>query len=320
MNIVKSIGDFFRSSPPSNTTPLDRYEILSPLLSVQEYVDKANMLMLLLTGSTTISDLCSGRKKTDSKVVNSGIEAYKDYVKGLSHHEQSIEKKSPFSTIISVLQASKNNLDQIENNFTQLFNIQNASIDETNLRSSSLVVIGYIETVSDFCTWVSSLARHLTADDHEMIPPFETKTLILKSGNFGSFASFTLSKWTGNSIIDDVKSMQKKGSDVAIKTGDEWIDTFMHDAQFSPTEQDLMSASLRSPMMMRISSSIAHQQAKLDLLSNRKDWLIAKISLESEKMRGLDPSSHEYKKLKKATEYYSNLVSKFEQKIERMRA
>lgn len=324
MNIVKGIADFFRNREVAGNKDLaiDKYEILSPLLSVQEYVSRVgNLVNLLVSNKTTIAALNNNKPNTVTNM-NNGVHIYHEYLNGLSATNRTSEKSNPLSTIVATLTIASKNLDIIENNFTHIFDSKDSVIDETNLRSSSLLIIGYIETVNDFCSWVASLSRHITADTDEHIPPFETKSATINGEKFGSFADYNIFKWSmsNDTILSDIKNMQKKGADVVIKNGDVWIDTFVNDRSFSDTENDLMNASLRSPTMMKISATIAYQQSKLDLLTHRKEWLIAKVALETEKMRGLNPDSQEYKKLRKATEHYANLVSKYEQKIERMHA
>ena len=320
MGIVKNIADHFRSAPKVKT--VDHYGILSPLLATGDYVLSTSELYAMFK-TASYTDLVKGRIKPSNNLVEKAIIAYKDYVKGLPGREQSLEVKQPFSTILLTLESIGGNINQIEDNFHSLFVATNNNAPEVTLRSSSLIVIGYLEKVDNLTTWLGNLAEHLTAETGDMIPPFRTKELLGGAVEAGEFSTFNLYKWNFKQepLLNEIKEMQRKGSDLTIQADNgTWIDEFAHDNQFSSMEQTLMTASLKSPIMMAITWGIVRTQDKINLLSSRKDWLTSKIILEQSRLRGLNPESPEYKRLKKATDHYSNLVSKYEQKIERMRA
>ena len=319
MGIVKNIADHFRSAPKAK--PDDHYGLLSPLLATGDYIASVKQLYSLFKDSIYV-DFMSGKIKPVNASVEKAVMAYKDYVKGLPSHEQSLEKAQPFSTLILALESISGNIHQIEDHFQELFGSIKLEEPNTNLRSSSLVVIGYLEKADLFSTWLSLLIEHMTAETGDLIPPFRTKELMDKTPESAEFATLNLHRWNYKlePLLKEIKEMQHKGSDLALMAeGGSWIDDFAHDSQFTPTEQDLMTASLRSPMMMFVTGGFVLIQDRIELLSTRKDWLTSKLILEQSKLRGMDPDSPEYKRLKKATEHYSNLVSKYEQKIERMR-
>jgi len=319
MGIVKQVADHFKSATTSQS--VDRYGILSPLLASGDYITSTAEIYALFKNSF-YSDLMSGKTKTDNLHVLKAVEAYRDYVKALPPHEQSEEKVEPFSTILSALSSISGNISQIEDNFQGLFGDVAEAKPESTLRSSSLVVIGYLEEADSYATWLANLTEHMTADHDDMIPPFRTKELTNRASDMAQFAAMNLNKWSHQhgSFLAEVKSMQVKGSDVAIQSGEMWIDQFAHDNQFSSVEQNLISASLRSPIMMAMTRGHVKTQEKIDLLTSRKDWVTTKIVLEQSKLRGMNPESPEYRKLKKVNDNYANLVSKLEQKIERMRS
>jgi uncharacterized protein with HEPN domain len=318
MGIVKLVADHFKTATP---THVDRYGILSPLLASGDYITSTSEIYALFKNSV-YTNLMMGKTKTDNGHVLKAMEAYRDYVKALPSHDQSTEKAEPFSTIIAALTAIGGNIAQIEDNFQTLFGDIASDKPEASLRSSSLVVMGYLEEADVFATWLANLTEHMTANDDDMIPPFRTKELINKAAGAGQFAGFNLNKWnpTHGSFLSEVKEMQNKGADVAVQSDGMWIDQFAHDSQFSSIEQNLISASLRSPIMMAMTLGHVKVQEKIDLLTTRKEWVTAKIVLEQAKLRGLHPDSPEYRKLKKVTDNYANLASKLEQKIERMRS
>lgn len=321
MDIVTSIGNFFRAAVNNKTNPIDRYDILSPLISVQEYVERTRDLVGIMEKNPRIVDLIKNPKLATNTNIANTLKSYEEFVKALPHQFQRSEMTVPFSVIHLGLNSINNNLEMVETQFPSLFGGNDAKIDETNLRTSSLIIIGYIETVSDFCTWLGSFIRLLTADDHDLIPPFEAKSVSLKASKFGSFIGFNLIQWNGGNhgILSTIKSMQKKGADVVIKTEDAWIDTFIHDNQFSPIEKELMGASIRTGMMLvNLISNI--KSYRLEFLTAQKQWLVAKIALETGNLSGMDPNTAEYKKLLKATEYYANAAAALQQKIERARS
>jgi hypothetical protein len=292
------------------------------MMAVSHYTEYSIKYLTLLKKDPLIFDLVSGRTKPVNKYQEKALVAYKDYVKTLSGHEQSLEKKDPLSSVLMTFENILKNIDQIEDNFSLLFKSMTGDNADITVRSSSLVVVGYLEAADNFSTWFGHLAAHLRANQDDLIPPYWTKELDNESKVSAKFASDTLNRWNPShkGLIQEVLSMQKKGTDVAIKTGNTWLDEFIHDNQFSDTEQDLMSRALRNPIMMFASGHIERHQRKIDLLNSRKDWLVAKVAMEEAKLGGMGEDSPEYKKLKKAIDHYATLVTKYEQKIERMRA
>ena len=322
MSIVKTIGDFFRSAPKDKPTTIDRYEILSPLMSAQEYAQRSLELVTLLQSDTEVMDILSKKVSSKNKHVETGVLAYQSYVKDLDHNGKKFESKKPLESVTETLTSILTNLNHVENHFPSIFGGNTGDIDEENIRTSSLIIIGYIEVISEYCTWIGTLIRHITADEHDLIPPFETKSLTVNTKRMAEFSDFNLGAWNGahDGILTAIHDMQKKGADVAIKSGDTWIDQFVHDAQYSHMEQTMLHASLRHPVMMLITAAGLWQQYWVDLNTSRKDWLVAKIALETERLRGMDTDSAEYKKLRKATDKYAELAAKYEQKIARQRA
>lgn len=317
MGIVKAVADFFKSSPKNEAT--DHYGILSPLLATSDYISTVSSMIKIIKDTPYLK----GSVKAPNKYVENGIQAYKEYVKDLPSYEQSLEKSKPFSTILLTLESITGNLTQVEDSFQMLFGVDKNSKPEQTLRSSSLVVIGYLEKTNSFITWLSSLVEHLTVTDNEMIPPFRTKELLAKTTEMVEFSTFNLHKWhyKKQGLLSEIKEMQRKGSDLSVQADNgQWIDEFAHDTQFSPMEKDLITASLRSPIMIALTWGQVKAKDKIDLLTSRKDWLTSKIVLEQSKLRGMDVDSPEFKRLKKATDHYADLVSRYEQKIERMRA
>jgi hypothetical protein len=319
MSMVKAVANRFRSATTEDKG--DRYSILSPLIDTVDFVSTtANMLKVF--DNTVYADMMSGKVKPTNKYAESAVKAYHDYVRELSNQEQSLERARPFSTMEMALESIGGNLTLIEDNFTDLFGKLSATKPEATLRSSSLVIIGYLERADQFATWLMMFVEHMTAGDSDMIPPFRTKELLNKSHDASQFAATNLRKWnykTGG-LLSEVREMQAKGKDVSVQTqSGEWIDEIAHDDQFSADEQILMSAALRSTVMMVVTWGHVRTKNRIDLLTSRKNWLTSKIVLEQSKLRGSDPESPEYKRLKKATDHYADLVSKYEQKIERMR-
>lgn len=322
MGIVKNITDFFRGHNEGTTKPIDRYGILSPLMATSEYVKAAKDYYKVLVSGNQVTQLLGGRIKGADIDQDKAIEAYKIYVKALPAHEQAMEKQSPLSTVLITLDTVSGNLELIEDHFQDLFGSLTEGGDEAVVRSSALVVIGYLETADIFTTWLGQLSAHLVPEEIDTIPPYWTKGLLVNAKVAGEFVANNLNKWSPRykGLLEEIKQMQRKGVDVSVKTGDNWMDEFVHDNQFSHTEQELMTAALRNPILMIASGNLARHQEKIELLTSRKDWLISKVALEEARLSGLDANSPEYKRLKKATDHYAALVTKYEQKIERMRA
>lgn len=320
MKLLDEIVGFFKSAPKD--APSDRYGILSPLLATGDYVNSTTDLVALFHNSV-YSDLLLGKTKAPNKLTERAVAGYNTYLKHLPSHDREREKQQPFSTIDAALQAISTNIVRIEDNFQNLFGTFDENHPEQSLKTSSMIVIGYLEKADGFATWLGNLVEHMTAKEGDMIPPFRTKELVEKAPEAAEFAGSNLNKWNPvhSGFLTEITDMQKKGIDVSIQSSDgTWLNDVVHDDQLGMTDKDLMVAALRSPITMIITKGLVRTQAKIDLLSSRKDWLTSKIVLEQSKLRGMDESSPEYKRIKKATDHYADLVSRYEQKIERMRA
>lgn len=321
MGIVKSIADFFRSAHGVEAKPVDRYGVLSPLMATGDYVKAAQDYFKILISDKKIGQRLIGREAGDQHLAKA-IDAYKLYLHGLPAHDQAMERQVPLSTVLLALETISGNIELIEDHFNELFGALVSGSGEASIRSSSLVTIGYLETADAFTVWLGRFAAHLVFEDDATVSPFWTKEMLVNAQAMGEFVGNNLNKWSPRykGLLEEIKAMQRKGSDVSIKTGEQYMDEFVHDNQFTNAEQVLMTASLRSPIMWLIDNRLAAHQQKLELLTTRKDWLISKIALEEARIHGMDPSSPDYKRLQKATDHYASLISKYEQKIERMRA
>ena len=299
----------------------DRYGILSPLLATSDYLHAAADLTGTIKDSPVL-EVLRGKTKPSHKYTEMALKAYQDFVKDLRPEFESNEKKQPFSVISLILDSIIGNIQQIEDNYQGLFGEVGEQTPEQCLRSSSLLVLGYLEKSDQFATWLSSLIEHLTASESDLIPPFRTKEMIKYSEELASFANDNLHRWNPRSdgLLSEINEMQRRGSDVVIQSADgEWIDEFAHDSQFSPMEDTLITASLRSPILWIRTRGYVKAQDKIDLLNSRKEWLTSKLIFEQSKLRGLAEGTPEYKRLQAAVHFYADAVSRYEQKLERMR-
>lgn len=319
MKFTQAVADAFRRAPSDQK--VDRYGILSPLLATGEYVTSTKALMNLLS-TPAYRDVLKGYTKPTNPHQAIAVDAYHSYLKLLPNPERNSEVVHPLWTIVETLDTAGHNLTHVEDDFQNLFGNVNPEAPAQGVKSSSLVASGYVEEADQFCSWVSNFAEHLTADPGEMIPPFRSRELKNGIADAAAFVTLNLNKWNGNKqgLGNEILQMQKKGIDLPIQTSDgQWIDSYGNDNQWSADEQTMMTKGMRSVILMGINGYHVRTQAKIDLLTTRKEWLTAKIIQEQAKLRGMDPNSPEYKKLAKITAKYAAMVSKYEQQIERMR-
>lgn len=318
MGFVQKIADLFRSG--GGDTKLDRFGILTPLTETIDYLEKTRTYLKLFQANTKISLILKDRTSHHNSFQDKAKTAYELYVHALAPHDVAMERQLALSSAQVAIDAILGNLELIEDNFQKFFG--DAIKDPTSMRTSSLVVIGYIETANAFANWVTQLTNHFVPTDDSNITPFVTKELVDKAPMAGRFVSNNLGPWTPRykGFMTLIADMQKKGTDVVIKSNDMWLDDFINEKQFSSNEQNLITAGFTSSILSWATSRMIKQQQELELAQYRKDWLISKIAMEESKTRGLDTNSPEYAKLKKAIDYYSSMVSKQEHKIERLRA
>ncbi len=309
MSVLSAITNIFKSNSKEDVTSTDRHEILRNLLSTQQYVEAVLRLINVikdrpLDGGTPYKDVA--------------IITYKQFSNDLPHHIGAKASKEPFSDLISIFNLVDSNLKGIEDNFPSLFVGREGKIDETDLRASSLVVFGYIQMTDDLCTWTKILLEHLTSDTGDMIPPFRTKFLKNNTKKLADFSNFVLS--SHNQIIDVISQMQKKGTDAVLKNSDAWIDAFVHDSHYSMMEREMIAAATMPIAMIFIRTAASLRKWWIEFLVNNREWLTAKVIFETEKLNGLDPNSAQYKKLKRTVDYYSDLISTYDQRLERARS
>ena len=319
MGIINGIANFFKGSSHGQ---LDKYGILSPLMSAQEYAEATKKLLgVVSTNDGYMAKLAPKFVATSTVDVQTQV-AYRSYLKGLANRDIDIEKHTPLASMVLGVTNVAANLSLVESKFNTLFGDGNDKIDEADIKLSLLIIVGYIQKATEYCAWIGQFVAHLSYDGNASLTPFETISLAKDAERFGDFTSFNLSVWNPHhgGILNTISTMQKRGVDVAIKAGGAWIDTFVHDGQFSSGEQDLMTSSLRNPILIILDASNRATQSRINLLTSRKDWLVAKTVLESDRLRGLDPQSAEYIRLSKIVDKYADLVSKYEQKIERARS
>ena len=318
MSFISQIVDLFRSGGSGSSASPDRFGILTPLTETIDTVEKTQTYLKLFMTNNKVALVLRDRTHHVNSFPDKAKTAYQLYLKALSQHDLAMERQVPLNTAVVALEAIRGNLELIEDNFQKLFG--ETIKDPSAMRTSSLVVIGYIETASAFVNWITQLTNHLVPEQGETITPFVTKALLDNSENAGRFVSNNLGQWSPRykGFLTFIGDMGKKGTDVVIKSGDNWLDSFVTEKQFSSTEQSLIIAGFSNPILSWATGRMVKRQEQIELETNRKNWIISKIAMEEAKMHGTDPSSPEYAKLKHAIEYYASQVSKQEQKIERL--
>lgn len=321
MGILKAIVSHFKQA--SSTSKSGKFGLLSPLIASGDFVKTTIDMFQLLETNPNYKATLLAKEVPSQKSTAAAYTAYQSYIKALPNIDFNLEKKQPLVSIVKALEAMHKTVELIEDHFKEIFGATTIEKPEEQLKSSSLMVIGYLEQVDHYCTWASAFVEHLTASAKEMIPPFRTKMLTSESKQVAEFAMLNLYKWhpDHNGFLNHIKDMAKQGKSLALQTSEgTWIDDYASDDHFSETEQNLLQASLRSPITMGVSFGINKIQALLNLLESRKEWLTAKIVMEQAKLRGLDENSPEYKRIQKACDHYADLVSRYEQHIERIKA
>jgi hypothetical protein len=319
MGFIQQIADLFRSRGSDPVTSSDRFGILTPLTETIDYLEKTKTYLRLFQSNTKITFLLKDKTVHHNAFQDKAKNAYQLYLRSLAPHDLAMEKQVGLSSAQAAIDSILGNLELIEDNFQKFFG--DALKDPTSMRTSSLLVIGYIQTANAFGNWVTQLTNHFVPDDDSNITPFVTKELIDKAPMAGQFVSHNLGPWTPRykGFLTLLNDLQKKGVDVVIRSDDTWLDSFINERQFSSTEQNLIIAGFNNPILSWATGRMIKQQEQLELAQYRKDWLISKIAMEEAKMHGMNQTAAEYAKLKRAIDYYSSMVSKQESKIERLR-
>ena len=318
MSFLKTVADIFRSSPKA-AGKVDKYNLISPIISTSEYVESTKKLL----GTAIAGGLIETLRGNDGNThVQKARQAYKSFVGGMYGTVKTRELSQMFSTVFSAIENIKKNLEFVEDNLVTIFGeMIGPDTDEADIKTSTLVVLGYIEMANEFMNWVSHLVAHVTSTD-DLIPPYWTKSLLSDASKMGDYVVNNNTRWdpAHSGILLAIRELQQKGSDVAIHTGDMWLDEFVHDGQFSSQNQILITASFRNPTLWLADRKIVNYKKKVDLATTRKEWLLSKITLEEARMAGMSPDSPEYKRLRKITDHYVGAITKLEQELERLRS
>lgn len=314
MGIISTITDFFRSAPEKS---IDRYGLLKPIVQRQEFISKVTELVKLYMADRSAMDLLTGNRKAYSRSEEKAVEAYRIFVRSTSTIVSQNEKNKTFSGIHDALERLSIELGNVEEQFTDLFGHGTHELNTENLRISALVLLGFLEVVGEFGSWVIQLINHI---DNDSATPFQTKKMVAMAGEFDDILRITQHTTKSHSaVVDYLHNLQRKGSDVTIRSDNEWLSTFVDDKQFASNELSMINNAMRNPILMIMTGRQNIASFFLEMYEARQEWLTAKIALESNKLRGLDPSSAEYMKMEKVVSKYADLVTQYEQKIERIR-
>lgn len=324
MGLLKSIGDFWRNlnieAEKASLKTADRYGVVSAIATAGDNIASVKTLVKLLSRQDKLAFLTIKNHAFANDFEKHAATAYEVYLRYLGYAFSAREHGAPFSTVIKALDTIAANLDQVENNVVGLLNPTHAS--EESIRLSSLIVVGYIERANTLVAWLSQFAAHVTTEGQETVTPFWTNNMISNASVVGAFVGDNLSRWSVSSggLMKDIKTMQKQGLDAQLKKNETWFDDVYHDAQFSSSQKDLMNASLRNPFLMLGDRFLEKRRQEIELLTTRRNWLIAKVALEEARLGGISESSPEYLKLRKVVDNYTSLITQYEQKIERLRS
>lgn len=325
MGIVSTVGGFFRNLSDGwekINHRLDPYKLHQPIVNAITHTEATHKALSDEVASNFMLfgfiNLTPGKIKRNSEAGK----AYNTMISQLPTVYRAQEGKKALNGVIAALDAVLTNLRAIEVDFNQLFGGTLGEDRILEIRTSTLMALGYIEQVNTTNQFIGTLIESMTATHAELVPPYWLKTMNQEAKQVGEFLSLNLDRWypKHGGLIGDIKNLQKKGSDVLVQTGSTYIDDYIHDNAFSDGQGTLMNAALRNPFLMFASGQTAREAAKIELYIARKDWLVSKVAVAEAKLRGETENSLEYQRLEKVASNYMDLVNKYEQKIERMRA
>lgn len=324
MGFLKDIADAFvkakANAAQRKQDNANRYNIMAPLLATESEVAAALDLIRTMNRSGAFTYLSgkSGGEASGPKF--EAYKAYHEFLRQIGSNLKTMEYARPFEAVNRTLQTIQFNLNAIQDNFVPLMGSFNKDLD--GARISSFVVLGYIQAATTYATWVSQMAAHISPDDDSGVAPFWTKQIHTGALAAAQFSIDNFVRWSQpkGGLIGDLRLIQKQGLDATIASGGKTIDSFMNDSMFAPAHQTILKAGARSPVMMWMTRSDRSFLDDLEAIEAKRQWLISKVAIEEAKAAGMDPNSAEYKKLRKAIDFYANEINKKSQKLERMRA
>jgi hypothetical protein len=294
-----------------------KYGVSQELVGLADLAESVSLAIDQLQSDPTVRAALLSATRAHSTRTDAAPNLYFKYVKYLGGGIRNNELREPLSTLEDATKVAIANMKDVERNFTAL--LDSLFTTDAEFRTSSLIVLGYLDQTRMFLEWVSKLYGVLTTPDTGSISKYTLSWLEDSAEKVSAYVTSNLTTWTAGGILKAVRRLQQRGLDVPVVTGDQYIDDYVEQNQFTAPELQLMGSSMFSPIMAVHNHILEFQDYlhKVDLA--RRDWLRAKIDYESRRIRGMDPQSPEAVKLHRVIDNYANMLSKYEQAVERYR-
>ena len=305
VSYVGSVKDKFTHTRKSDL--LDYFSVEEQMLNV-----------FLSSMDSSYADLLANKIKTQStdEQVKDAQKAYALYLSSLSPRYVQQEKRSPLSTIIHAVEVFQRNEHIVLNNYLTLFNQPGNDVSWENVRLTQILILSYFTRASEFTTWAFYLAMFLNPTEGVTIPPYRKDYLFAHAKESAEYADLTLSN-EDVTIDKRIASIRKAGKDLMVYNDGVAMDQYVDDSILDDDTEATLSHAMRNPIAMFMAWKDSRRLLKIEQLRSRINWLRAKVTQHALDVEKADPDSEEYKKSSVLLQRYSDILSSYDQKLER---
>jgi len=242
---------------------------------------------------------------------------YKTYISSLLGQPLVIEQQGFLTSIKEVAALCIAEHQVILDRFQELFPGQNTTMTIEETRVTQALVIGYLKSIETLLRWTMcmySLIPHPGVQSR--VPGYRISYLGHTTTQVAQVVQTILTRIKGRTILNDIDTIKKNGSDVFLKNGDSTIDHYAANSDYPQTAHAFMGGFSLAVIMIYIGDFfMSFGRWYYDYLKNMREWLATKITVLQMDMAKMDPNSPEYEKARKMLDAYSAKLTEYDQKI-----
>lgn len=317
-DVFKRLSDATKTIQ-SDQSLIDKIDVLN---YAEELDDTITQLITTLSQpdiSQTLDDIVNTRAKDE--VTQAIVQTHNLVFHDLPSRTQSDERHHAFGCLVPVLEILQKDLDAIRSNFPKLFGVdQTTELKLSDIKVSTMIVVGYLEVVVRFVSWCVYLVTAVTeSSDKESgfrMPPYQLKALVETAHLQSQLMNDVLSRPVGTTILSEIEQIRERGGDVYIQTQGEGLDAYAHERDYKAAELNYIGGFMYNLVSFVGNKLITYRRERYEQLKAMREFMATKVSLLHLQMSRMDNhQSQEYKKLEKIAANYANLIAQHDKKI-----
>lgn len=319
--IFATIGNFF--SRLRGQPAVDKLEVPSYVAAIQ---DTLGMLQDSLKpgspGRIAISTvLASG--DTKNPIVAKVRDAYRKALKGQSSTVLGMEHHDYFSAFYQTIIVTAADLDKINSLFSSVFGESEApSVQSSEMRMSTAIVLGYVEYAYTLATWVSNFAAAAMSlgdpSGSRGVEPYVLTHLADHADTVNALMGEVLNRRGASDIVSLVSGMESRGRNLMLEVGERHIGQYAQEKDFTKAELGMAESFMRSPMLMIGTAIVERKRLRYERLKSLQTFFRGKVALETLRLANKSPDDADYAKLQDTVANYSRMLADNQEKLDRI--